>query len=309
MSKVALSELKSQILSFDIKRSYIFYGNEIELRRIYVNKIKDVTRRELYVVDSAKTLKNELYAESLFGESNIFVVYNDFKFFDEKGLWNSILNSSSKHIVILVYTTDDIPSSLIDVSNAVNFTTQDKAIICAKIQHDSKLPKQFTSVLYDKCLGNLGLIQNEVDKLYYNYGNSAKVDFLNRDIFVDLRKENFFDLVNAITLRSPKAFNLWYKMREYEEPISLISVVSGLMHNVLALKGTNYDMWNTATGLTQAQINGCRSALYKWKSQEIIKFLKFLQAMERGIKLGEVDPNFVVDYIITMAMPEVKNGK
>lgn len=117
-------------------------------------------------------------------------------------------------------------------------------------------------------------------------------------------KDAIFDFVNAILDRKVnKAYKLYQDCKAINE--STFAILTNLFNNAKAILQvqtcTSKDVSKT-TGLTGWQIMNARQHLNVYDNNELIRMLKLIQHCEQGIKMGSIEEEFVIDYILVRVL-------
>ena len=113
-------------------------------------------------------------------------------------------------------------------------------------------------------------------------------------------KDAIFDFVNAILDRKVnKAYELYEDCKAINE--STLAILTNLFNNTKAILQvqtcTSKDVAKT-TGLTGWQIMNARQHLDVYTNEELKYMLQLIQYCEQAIKTGQMEEQFVIDYIL-----------
>ena len=96
-----ITDVKTDIKNRAIKPYYIFAGEEIEIQRIYINKIAEVLGYEVARVDSIADVWADIVSPLLFGEPRVYVVRDDKDLMQDETLQRQIDNNKLNGNVII----------------------------------------------------------------------------------------------------------------------------------------------------------------------------------------------------------------
>ena len=113
-----------------------------------------------------------------------------------------------------------------------------------------------------------------------------------------------FDLVDAILDRKVnRAFNLLQQSYDVgEATMVMLSVLYNNAKAVLQVQTYHGDKITEGTGLTGWQIKNAKPHVGKFDEDELIYMLKLIQKVESGIKIGRMEDEFAMQYLLTHVM-------
>ena len=113
-----------------------------------------------------------------------------------------------------------------------------------------------------------------------------------------------FDLVDAILDRKVnRAFNLLQQSYDVgEATMVMLSVLYNNAKAVLQVQTYHGDKITEGTGLTGWQIKNAKPHVGKFDDDELIHMLKLIQKVESGIKIGRMEDEFAMQYLLTHVM-------
>ena len=109
-----------------------------------------------------------------------------------------------------------------------------------------------------------------------------------------------FDLVDSILDRKVnKTFDLLEQSYAVgEATMVMLSVLYNNAKAVLQVQSYEGNNLSSATGLTGWQIKNAERHKYKYSNTELLDMLKLIHKIERGIKLGLIEDEWAVSYLL-----------
>ena len=110
-----------------------------------------------------------------------------------------------------------------------------------------------------------------------------------------------FDLVDAILDRKVnRAFDLLRQSYEVgEATMVILSVLYNSAKAVLQVQTYHGDKITEGTGLTGWQIKNANPHVGKYSENELIYIVQLIQKIESGIKTGQMEDEFAMEYLLT----------
>ena len=289
---MTVNEVKKQIKTGNLCPFYVFTGAEIEAQRIYINKIAEVTNKPVKRIESVKEAFNR--RASILKVSNIFVCRDDKEFWGAATRLEDISNLLGDNILILQMTDIDGRSKA-----SKKYT-----------QRSCSLSDENTYELIDMCENDYSKILLETNKINIY----ARAQGVNKDEAFNVLvqdgtitrppKDAIFKFVDAF-LRADiqRAFELLQDCKEIGEPaLRLISVLYSNVKRVLQVQVCESKDICKTTGLSAWDVKLARQTVGSWQSEDLVFFLKTFQAIEQGIKLGEIDEESAMDYLMVSVL-------
>ena len=110
-----------------------------------------------------------------------------------------------------------------------------------------------------------------------------------------------FDFTNAVVERNlVKSYELYDEIKKTDEgPIKLLSVLYGSFRNVMLVQSTPQNQrTEEVLGLSKGQIYVTSQKCNRYDIFDIVYIVKLIQKIEQGIKTGEIDQSFAIDYLL-----------
>ena len=307
---MTVNEVKKQIKTGNLCPFYVFTGAEIEAQRIYINKIAEVTNKPVKRIESVKEAFNR--RASILKVSNVFVCRDDKEFWGAATRPEDIYDLLGDNILILQMTDIDGRSkaSKTYADNTVTFEYMDADTLYKYTQRSCSLSDENTYELIDMCENDYSRILLETNKIniYARAQDVSKDEAFNvlvqEGTITRPPKDAIFDFVDAFLRADIKtAFKLLQDCKEIGEPaLRLISVLYSNVKRVLQVQVCESKDICKTTGLSAWDVKLARQTLNCWQSEDLVFFLKTFQAIEQGIKLGEIDEESAMDYLMVSVL-------
>lgn len=308
-----ISLLKQELIDNKVRPLYIFTGDELALQDIYIDKIKQITGYNSYRVDYLNNIYSRLSNKTLFKtKPNIYIIRNDEQYLNSESSWEKILKGNfNGNIVILLYTGIENNSKFYkfheNVSTRFDFIGTN--LLVNRLVATTNMPKNYCQDLVKICGNNYGRIKNELYKL--NMLGCINKCSLN-NAYLKARKSNFihedigdiiFEFTDSIVLRKiALAYELLPKINSTDEGnLKILSVLYNSFRQILMVQCTlPNDRTEDILGLSKAQIYVCSQRCNIYNSLELVKIIKTIRYLEKGIKVGTVDEKYSIDYLLSM---------
>lgn len=305
-----VADVQKQIKQKNLNSIYIFTGEEIEVQRIYINKIIEVSNLPLIKAESVSSIYAKLTQKSFVSVNNIYLIYNDIEFATNANAYEKIANSVGNNIIILVYSDIDKRCSLYKKhpKDIVDFKLLSDDLLIKYIQKNIDLSENNCKSLIRICESSYSRILLEIDKIKA-YKQSLPNNISYDDIFLDLllngtinrvMHDDIFELCNSISSgyidNSMKLYNQYKAVND--NPMALISVLYINMKQMLQVQSCNSKDISKSTGLTGWQISQIQKRIGAYSDNELISAMRLLQRVESGIKSGLFESDWAMDYIL-----------
>lgn len=304
--------LKNQIKEKKLNNFYIFAGDEWEVQKAYIQKMAEVCGVTVKYIDSIKDIYSKLTSSSFFKEYYCYVVRDDVDIMKEDKLQEQIRNNLlGKNLLILLLTNADRRSKVFK-------TFEDNYIVFEEMPLErlkTRLKKMFNNDLKDAtcnrliyaCENNYGRMLLEVNKIisYGEYEVLGDWDYIVNKLLDDGTiytppYDAIFDLVDATLKRNGSlTYNLLQEcVGVGESNLVILSNLYNAVKQLLQVQSCdNYDVEGT-TGLTYPQIKAAQSRIGYYSIGELIDAMKLIREVEKGIKIGEIEEEVSVDYVL-----------
>ena len=320
-----ITDVKTDIKNKTIKPYYIFAGDEIEIQRIYINKIAEVLGLKVVRVDSIADVWSSIITPTLFDTSSVYVVR------DDKDLQDDILetqierNNLNGNVIINLLTTVDKRTKFYKANSdkIVLFERLSDTVLKKYIQREITLNNANCERLIAICENDYSRILLEIDKIKKytdwlvneGYDNSPAYEYLRLpacypdSVFEYLVKtgtiavppqDAIFDLVDAILKRQiDKVFDLLEQCYAVGEAnMVILSVLYNNAKQVLQVQACDSSDVVKLTGLTSWQVKCAKEKCNHYSIDELIYILKLIQNIQKGIITGKIEDEISVEYLL-----------
>lgn len=312
-----VKELKAKIISKEVPSFLVFHGDEWEVQKVFIQQMSKSMALPVRYIDSVTDIMKKLKSSTISGTADyIYVVRDDKALTTDEKVLARVRNSIGNSILILLLTKLDKRLKFYtgNKDSIIVFEALTEAELTKLINKEIPLSDDNIHKLIEVCDSNYGRIRLEIDKIksYISgacrqYGKPCNVDIdeafnylLDVGVIYREPKDAIFDFVNAILDRKVnKAYALYEDCKAVNE--STLAILTNLFNNVRYIMQvqmcTSKDV-SKSTGLTGWQINNARKHLNVYSDKELGIILKLIQWCEKGIKTGQIEEQFVIDYIL-----------
>ena len=299
--------VKKQIQTRQLGKFYLFTGEEIEAQRLYIEKIAEVTEREVVRAESvAEVLK---FKQGILKVPRLFVVWDDKDFMKAENAWDNLPELLGDKMLIFQITNLDKRTKFYKhfEEQIVTFNYMSVDVLYKYVQRECSLSDTNTEKLINLCKCDYSRILLEIDKI----NRYAEVTEQTADKSFELLvadgtiykapEDAIFDFVDAVLQAKPNlAYRLLEDCRAFEESsVKLISVLYSNMKRVLQVQSCDSKDISQSTGLSAWDIKCTQKNLNYWSSGDLVYFLKVLQRAEKAIKTGQLEESIAIDYVLT----------
>ena len=169
------------------------------------------------------------------------------------------------------------------------------------------MPKEDAIYFADICDRNYSLILNELDKLQRiqnieGIKDSEILDYALKNGLIYIKPQDvIFDFIGAVCRRDKHlAADLLEDLKENKEPdLVILSLLYTNFRSMLLIKSTNNSSdLSKSTGLTGFQIKMAKEYGNNYSPRELLHNLKIIRWAEKGIKVGKIETELSVDYVL-----------
>ena len=317
-----IADVKTDNKNRTIKSYYIFAGDEIEVQRIYINKIAEVLDYDVVRVDSIADVWADIISPTLFGKPCVYVVR------DDKDLQDDILsaqiekNNLNGNIIINLLTTVDKRTKFYKANSdkIVLFERLSDEVLKKYIKKEITLNKRNTERLIAICENDYSRILLEIDKIkryqrwladegYDKETNNSLPAVYADSVFERLVEDGtiavppqdaIFDLVDAILKRQTQ--NVYDLLEQCyavgEANMVILSVLYNNAKQVLQVQACESKDVCKSTGLTSWQVKCAREKCGHYSADELFNILKMIQKVQKGIITGQIEDEMSVQYLL-----------
>lgn len=307
---MTINDLKKDVIQKDYKNLYILYGEEYAAVNFYIERISsdfDEVRTGL----TYSALKTRLTGRSLFQTGHeLYVLRDDEELLSAEDDWKNLVKRLKQNDVFVVakYGALDQRTKFFKTfsENAVEFNKLEPSILSKRIKAQINLADSCCDYLIDVFRKDYGRILLELDKVkhtmeYYNLSpNDAFKLCYNANVFYEEPEDVLFSLVDNIMTRNVKNSYLLLSelKRRGDSPIGALSILHNTVKAVLQVQslGKQKDIAKT-TGLTQYQVMSATKYVNRYRTDELVRFMKYIRYCDKSIKNGTIDSDMVLDFL------------
>ena len=307
-----LVDLMKSISCNSIPHFLILYGEEQKIIDIYIQNIVQSANGKKVVVDNVSQAVKDNGKKSLDKSIKVYVVTEDTAFLTKEESWENVRKSMHKNYLILRYHSLDKRSAFVrkNQQNIVEFSHLSDDVLQQYIYRDlPDLSDENASKLISYCNNDYGRILLEIDKI--KQYSSARPDLTVDSCFEGLNKQGLFhkeigditfELTNAVLGGYPeKAIQKLDEAKRKGEPVMTIAYIlySGF-RNLLAYQGLGKNKQGAMerTGMTKGELWGCTKNVGGYNVEEVKRNMLFCQQIESGIKMGTIDEDIALEYLV-----------
>lgn len=310
---MTVQELQKLIKQGDIPKVLLFHGEESGVRDVYISKIVDACGGNKYVFESSQSAFLKMTRKSLVKGKGVIVLYNDIPLTKEPKQWAALFHAAktSQYHLIVVYDTLDKRSKFYkqNKDDLIEFTKLSPSVLSRYVSKflpgiDLSITGRIAEVCecsYNRLVLECDKIKQYAQALHTGTTESFNV-LMKQGVIYQPIGDITFDFVDAILLRNvTKAFQYAVQAKEVgESELLTLSVLYEGLKNILLIQGlppNTKDLANQ-TGLNPYQVMQAKRKAGHYSNEELIRAMKLVREVERGIKLGLEDPNIAVEYVI-----------
>lgn len=302
-----LADLKTDIMKKDVKRFYIFVGDEIGIINIYLEQIAKVKSLCIIRDETVANVWGKVSTRGMFAsEPAIYVVRGDKDFQKQEQYWDNLISGIKDSVLILLY--DKIDSRLKFgkhfKDNIVQFDKLDKPILEKYIMQ--KLPnikRENAGLLADVCGGSYDIAMLECDKIL-TYGGEVNRTFtklLKDGAIYQSQETDVFQFVDAVCNRDvDRTFLLARRLLEDgASSINMLGTLYTSLKAILLIQCCSGSNIAEITGLDNGTIFYNRKRTGKYSNGELVHAVRLISEVVANIKSGYMDDVYATDFVLT----------
>lgn len=301
--------LKHQIQSKRIDHILIFYGDEWEVQKIYINQIAKVTGLATTRVDKISDVIGKLKSASFVNKEYIYIARDDTEYIHNEKLQDLVSNYiGNNYFILLLSNVDKRLKFYKDNSDSmIEFEKLKPQVLKKYIQKSINLSDKSCDKLMEVCEYDYGRCLLEIDKIKQfaeaHLENADDSDFeqlLSKGVIYTPPKDAIFEFVDAILDDDYiKAFDLYEQCKAVgEATLVMVSVLYNNAKAVLQVQSCTTKDIGKSTGLSGWQIMNAKKHTGKYSNKELVRILELCRKCEQGIKSGKIEEQFVMEYIL-----------
>ena len=300
-----ISDVKQQIKTGNLNKIYIFYGEEYQVIKIYLKMMAKKANLELTYADSLMSIMTGAKTKSLIQSHHLYVIMDDKEYLTNEKMWEQF-KGLKEDIVVFYYTSADkrLKFWKQNKDSAIEFVKLSDSVLMKYIEKE--IGKQNPSVLkelIDACNSDYGRILLELDKVkQYTMAtgvveNGVLENFLCDGTIYNEPKDVIFSFVNAVLERNPsKAYDLLQQSKATGN--ASLMLLSALYNSAKTLLQIQTDSDWKKLGLNWFSVKNIQSYKNNYSNGELVKLLKLIREVEKGIKTGTIPDELSVEYVL-----------
>ena len=301
-----IADVKVDIKNKAIKPYYIFAGDEIEVQRIYINKIAEVLDYEVVRADSIADVWNRIVTPTLFDKPCVYVVRDDKDLIQNETLQRQIeQNRLNANVIINLIT-------VVDKRTKWYKSNSDKIVLFERLSTEVllKYVQRLTTLNKRNCERFIAICENDYARILLEIDKIKRFNDENHDLaFEQLveegaiyvpAKDAIFDLVDAILKRQiDRVYDLLDQCYAVGEAnMVILSVLYNNAKQVLQVQACESSDVAKTTGLTGWQIKCAKDKVNYYSDTELFNILKLIQKTQKGIITGQIEDSLSVEYLL-----------
>lgn len=304
-----ITDVKQHIKTGEFQKIYIFHGPEHTIMKMYLKMMADKGNYELSYADSLMDVMTGARTKALVPVRHLYIIMDDKEYLTNEKIRQKF-KGLKDDIVVFYYTTTDkrLKFWKENKDTAIEFTRLNDQVLTKYIQKEAPFfTDDMCKELIDVCDGDYGRILLEIDKMR-QYCNAEKVKgdyvfrkFIDEGVIYNAPYDAIFDFVAAFLERTPsKAYDLLQQSKAIGEAnLTLLAVLYNNIKTLLQVQSTNDCK---AAGINKWQANNVLPFKGNYKNGELVKAMKMIRDVEKGIKTGTMPDDLAVEYIMVSIM-------
>lgn len=311
-----ITVVKQQIQKKEVQHFYIFVGEEIEVMKVYIDKIAECINVKPTRADSVADIMPKLTSNSFLSTPQCYVIREDNEFIKSDAVQDFVDEKiQNQNIVILCFYSLDKRTKFYKAYNSsiVEFNRLNERNLSVLIAQKIQLSERSTKMLMEICEFDLGRIYLEIDKIKtYSECNkltyeASLTELINAGTIYEPPYDAIFDFVDAVLKRKVKlAYNLYQQCRDIgESNLALLSVLFTNAKAVLQVQSCTSKDIAKSTGLTGWQIKCAKDKCGYYRNRELVQMMRIVQNTEKGIKTGEIEESMAIEYVLVNVLCQI----
>lgn len=311
-----LVDLMKKISENDVPHYLILFGEEQAILDIYIQHIAE--HYKVVSCDSVSYALSQVRMKSIDKADKLYIVNEDSLYSKAEESWKSVKQTfeKSRHILLIKYHTLDKRGKFYsnNKQNSVEFTHLSEDVLINYI--NQKLPdlsEKNACKLIEWCNHDYGRILMEIDKIQnYSFVKSGNFDGDYYDKAFDILDKQglFYKEIGDITFELTNAVLGGYTdtaiqkldeaKRKGEPAMMIASILYNGFRNLLAYQGlgSNKQSAMERTGMTKGELYGCTKNVGGYSIAEVKRNMLKCQEVEAGIKMGTIDEDIALEYVV-----------
>lgn len=312
-----LVDLMKAISENNIPHYLVLFGEEQAILNIYIQHIAQ--NYKIVHCDTVAYALSQVGKKSIDKSNKVYIVSGDNAYIKAEENWKNVKQTfnKSKHILLIKYHSLDKRGKfyLNNKQNSVEFTHLSKDVLISYI--NQKLPdlsEKNACKLIEWCNYDYGRILMELDKIWQFQSHrftNFNMNLDSNDCFEKLDKQGLFykeigditfELTNAALGGYPETAiqKLDEAKRKGEPAMMIASILYNGFRNLLAYQGLGNNKQDAMkrTGMTKGELYGCTKNVGGYRISEVKRNMLKCQEVEAGIKMGTIDEDIALEYLV-----------
>lgn len=303
-----IAELKKDMKANNLAGLYIFTGEEIYIRNLYIEQIVDLgfIWKELPTV--AELFKS-VGTTKLIQKPTLYVIRDDMDFIKQDStVWDKLVAwvNNSVNKVILIYNNIDKRNKFFKTfeENTVKFEKLSETVLLKYVQKETDISRENALDLIHRCDSNFNLCLLELNKvIMFSLSNNISIDEAYRKccadrIMLDLPKESLEKYITAVM---NKDFSLAIEISNdfdftEEPPLKILAFLYNSFEALFAVVAyeSGLSLKKNESGANFWAVKNAEIFGMKWQIKQVRDMMDFIQFLESGIKMGMVSADAAI---------------
>lgn len=303
-----IAELKKDMKANNLADLYIFTGEEIYIRNLYIEQIVDLgfIWKELPTV--AELFKS-VGTTKLIQKPTLYVIRDDMDFIKQDStVWDKLVAwvNNSVNKVILIYNNIDKRNKFFKTfeENTVKFEKLSETVLLKYVQKEADISRENALDLIHRCDSNFNLCLLELNKvIMFSLSNNISIDEAYRKccadrIVLDLPKESLEKYITAVM---NKDFSLAIEISNdfdftEEPPLKILAFLYNSFEALFAVVAyeSGLSLKKNESGANFWAVKNAEIFGMKWQIKQVRDMMDFIQFLESGIKMGMVSADAAI---------------
>lgn len=301
-------ELKKDMKANNLAGLYIFTGEEIYIRNLYIEQIVDLgfIWKELPTV--AELFKS-VGTTKLIQKPTLYVIRDDMDFIKQDStVWDKLVAwvNNSVNKVILIYNNIDKRNKFFKTfeENTVKFEKLSETVLLKYVQKEADISRENALDLIHRCDSNFNLCLLELNKvIMFSLNNNISIDEAYKKccadrVVLDLPKESLEKYIIAVM---NKDFSLAIEISNdfdftEEPPLKILAFLYNSFEALFAVVAyeSGLSLKKNESGANFWAVKNAEIFGIKWQIKQVRDMMDFIQFLESGIKMGIVSADAAI---------------
>ena len=303
-----IAELKKDMKANNLAGLYIFTGEEIYIRNLYIEQIVDLgfIWKELPTV--AELFKS-VGTTKLIQKPTLYVIRDDMDFIKQDStVWDKLVAwvNNSVNKVILIYNNIDKRNKFFKTfeENTVKFEKLSETVLLKYVQKEADISRENALDLIHRCDSNFNLCLLELNKvIMFSLSNNISIDEAYKKccadrVVLDLPKESLEKYITAVM---NKDFSLAIEISNdfdftEEPPLKILAFLYNSFEALFAVVAyeSGLSLKKNESGANFWAVKNAEIFGIKWQIKQVRDMMDFIQFLESGIKMGMVSADAAI---------------